>query len=117
MAMVVGIFEIARGLMVKQALNDAARKACETGTLPVTGNAAIISDANGVLSANQINSGGATITILVNGQGTDALFAKQNDRISVKVSIPVSQIAWTTKFLFLTGQTVESETVVMLRRG
>ena len=33
-AMLVGIFELGRGLMVKQALNDAARKGCERGTLP-----------------------------------------------------------------------------------
>ena len=115
--MLVGIFELGRGVMVKQMLTDAARMGCETGTLPLTASSAITSDVNGVLTANGISSGAATITILVNGTASDTLLAKQNDKISVKVAISVSQVAWTTKFLFLTSGTIESETVVMLRRG
>jgi hypothetical protein len=80
-------------------------------------NTAITNDVSDVLSENNIPTGGAAITIQVNNQAVDANTAKQNDKISVKVSIPVSQVSWTTTFLFLSSPTVESESVVMLRRG
>ena len=103
--------------MVKTALNDAARKGCETGTMPLASNTSIINDVNDILADNGISTSGATITIQVNNLSIDALTAIQNDKISVKVSIPTSQTSWTTTYLFLTNSTIESEAVVMLRRG
>src|SRR5271166_4534580 len=63
---ILGSFELTRGLWAKQTLSDAARRACRTGTQPNTNNATIIQDVNSILTANNINSATATITILVN---------------------------------------------------
>src|SRR5436190_1486749 len=64
--LILGTFEVSRGIAVKQALSDASRRACRTGAQPGTTSAKIISDVNDILADNQINSAYATITILVN---------------------------------------------------
>src|SRR5437899_2853738 len=66
--LVLGIIEAARGLMVREVLSDAARRACRTGILPGTDNTAIQNDVNDILKDNKINSTDATITIQVNGK-------------------------------------------------
>ena len=48
--------------------------------------------------------------------GADASTAVRGDQVSVKVSIPMAQVYWTPP-LFLTGTTLESETLVMIRQG
>jgi Flp pilus assembly protein TadG len=112
----VGAIEIARAIMVKQVLSDAARCACRTGSQPEASNAAIIQDVNTTLANNNINSTGATITILVNGVAVDASTATQNAQISVQVSIPYANVMWVTS-IFMGTKSVESETVVMMRNG
>jgi Flp pilus assembly protein TadG len=114
---IVGLCEVSRALAVKSVLTDAARHACRTAIRPATNNAAIIADVNKVLSDNHISTTAATVTILVNGQAVDAGTAKANDEISVKVSIPFGQTSWTASFFFIASQTVESETLAMLRQG
>jgi Flp pilus assembly protein TadG len=114
--LVLGTFELSRGLLVKQVLSDAVRKGCRTGIQPSTANAAIIADVNNILSDNNISSSGATITIKVNGVVVDASTAKQGDQISVKVSIPISQVFWAGT-VYLSGSTIDSETIVMMRQG
>jgi Flp pilus assembly protein TadG len=111
-----GTFEMSRIIQGKEILCDAARKACRTGIYPNQGNAAITQDINDILDDNHIDHTAATITILVNDQVVDAGTAKQNDKISVKVSIPIAQIAWVPS-VFLGNSTIESETVVMMRQG
>jgi Flp pilus assembly protein TadG len=114
---IVGLCEVSRAQMVKSVLTDAARHACRTGIRPAANNAAIIADVNKILSDNHINTSAATITILVNGQAVNASTAKANDEISVKVSIPFGQASWTASFFFIASDTVESETLAMLRQG
>jgi Flp pilus assembly protein TadG len=114
---IVGLCEVSRGIMVKSVLTDAARHACRTGIRPAANNDAIIADVNKVLGDNHISTTAATVTILVNGQVADASTATGNDEISVKVSIPFGQVSWTAGFFFIASQTVESETLVMLRQG
>jgi Flp pilus assembly protein TadG len=111
----IGMIEVARGLMVKETLSNAARKGCRTGILPTGTNSAITADINQVLSDNGIDSTYATITVLVNGNAVDAGTAVQHDQISVKVAIPVSKVAWITP-LFLPGSDIESDTIVMMRQ-
>jgi Flp pilus assembly protein TadG len=110
-----GMVEMARGMMVKEVLTDAARKGARTGILPYAANAAIQSDVNSVLTSNNISAADATVIIQVNDKTVDAATAVQNDKISVKVSIPVAKVAWITP-LFLPGATIESETMVMMRQ-
>src|SRR5438105_139291 len=63
--MLVGMFELSRGLQVKQILSDAARKGCSTGIKPGKTDTDIKSDVNNILTDNGIDSTKATITILV----------------------------------------------------
>jgi Flp pilus assembly protein TadG len=113
-----GMAELGQAMLVRQTLNDAARKGCRTGILPNRASSDIINDVNNILSDNNMPTTGssATVTILVNGQPLDASTAGRGDQISVKVSIPFSSVAWTMP-IFLSGNSVESETLVMLRQG
>ena len=111
-----GAFEVGRGVMVRQILTDAARKACRTGALPGEANSNITSDVNDILTDNSVPTSAATITILVNGNSVDASTAKQGDQVSVKVAVPFNKVSWTPLFFF-TNTSVESETLVMMRQG
>jgi Flp pilus assembly protein TadG len=113
--LVTGSFELARGIMVRQILTDAARKACRNGTLPNRANSDMTQDVNDVLTDNSVPTSAATITILVNGQAVDAITALQGDSISVKVAVPFNKVTWTPLFFF-SNSSVESETLVMMRQ-
>jgi Flp pilus assembly protein TadG len=112
---VMGMVEMSRAMMAKVILNDAARKACRTGILPTGSNSTITTEVTNILSDNNISGTSATVTIQVNGNTTDANTAVQNDKVSVKVSVPYTQFAW-TPCVFLGNATIESETVVMMRQ-
>ncbi len=112
----IGILEVARAVMVRQILSDAARKGCRTAVLPSGTTATATQDAKDVLTLNNISSTSATVTILVNGVSADASTAKMNDQVSVKVSIPFAAVSWTSP-IFLKNNNVESVTLVMLRQG
>src|SRR5207248_5778964 len=62
----IGMIEMARGMMVKEVLTDAARKGARTGILPYTDNTAIQNDVNNVLNSNSIPAAYATVVIQVN---------------------------------------------------
>lgn len=113
--LVMGMIETARGFMVKATLTDAARRGCRTGILPGKATSDVSVDVNKVLSDNSIKSSDATMQVLVNGKVADASTAIQNDQIAVKISIPVSKIAWITPF-FLPAASIESESMVMMRQ-
>lgn len=111
-----GTFELARAIMVRQVLTDAARKACRTGSLPGAANSNVTQDVNDILTDNSIATSAATVTILVNGQAVDASTAVNGDQLSVKVSVPFNKVAWTPLFFF-TNTSIETETLVMMRQG
>ena len=111
--LVLGMIELSRALMVKDILTDSARKSCRTGILMTGTNDAVTADAKSILTSNNISAANATVTIFVNGQSGDVSKAPPDTKISVKVSIPVSDVAWITP-LFLSGSNVESETIVMM---
>jgi Flp pilus assembly protein TadG len=113
--LLLGTFEVTRGIMVKQVLNDAARRACRTAILPTGTNSAVTADANAVLTDNKLTPSDATITIQVNDVTADLATAKQYDKIAVKISIPASKTTWTTMF-YLQANMLESETMTMMRQ-
>jgi Flp pilus assembly protein TadG len=115
-ALVVGMFQMSRVIMVKEILCDAARKGCRTGIYPNRASSDITADVNDILSNNGLDSTSATITIQVNGQSVDASTANQNDQVSVKVTFPLTKVGW-LPLLFDPSITVSSETVVMMRQG
>ena len=113
-----GIFEIARGIMVKQTLNDAARKGCRVGVMPGKTNSDITSSVNNILSDHNISAGNATISITIKPSGATDVSAAQPgvDSVGVKVSMPVSGFYWISTY-FLPKANVESESVTMLKQG
>ena len=104
--------------MIKQMLNDAARKACRTGVLPGKSNSDITAEVNNILSDNGVPTADATIVITISPSGaTNVSSAVPGvDSVKVKVSIPVSDVYWMGTY-FLPGSDVESESVVMLKQG
>lgn len=113
--LVLGMLEMARGMMVKGYLSDAARRSCRNAILPTGSNAGITTDVSKVLADHNIDAKYASVVVQVNDKTADAGTAVQYDKISIKVSVPVSQVAWLTP-LFLKGSNIESETVVMMRQ-
>lgn len=107
-----GLLELAHGMMVKETLTDAARKGCRTGILACGTSANVTSDINAVLSNNSIPTADVTITIMVNDAAADVSTATVGSKISVKVAVPIADVAWITP-LFMKGN-IESETVVMM---
>lgn len=114
MILVLGMFEIGRGIMVKEFLSDASQKGCRTGALPGKTNADITNDVADIMRDSNVT--GYTVTVLVNGVAGDVTTAQRFDQVSVKVSVPTSQVFWVSTFI-LTATSVESETVVMMRQG
>lgn len=127
----VGMFEIGRAVMVAEILEGAARKGCNTGIRPGLDYSDITSDVNGVLTANNISTQYATITVEVatctNSTsnpptwGSFATVASDNaynprrfDLVSVQVQIPAFRVLWFNAF-FLTNMNIKSSTVIMAR--
>jgi Flp pilus assembly protein TadG len=113
--LILGSFELARGIMVKQTLNDAARRGCRTGIQPSKANSDVTSDVNNILTDNSLATNSATITVQVNGVMANCNTAKQNDKVTVKVSIPTSSTYWVSTF-FLKSSSIESDSVTMLKQ-
>jgi Flp pilus assembly protein TadG len=109
-----GTLEIARGLMVTDALNDAARRACRTGIQGAVSTSTIKADAASALSDDGI-SATPTVTVLVNGNANDASTAVHGDAISVQVTVSASSVSWLSN-IFLKNYTLKSEPVVMMRQ-
>jgi Flp pilus assembly protein TadG len=107
-----GMLEMARAMMVKETLTDAARKGCRTAILANGTNSAVTADINTVLTNNSIPTADITITILVNGAVADVSTATAGSKISVKVAVPIADVAWITP-LFMPGN-IESENLVMM---
>ena len=114
MILVLGMFEIGRGIFVKEFLSDASQKGCRTGALPGKTNTDIQNDVADIMKDSNVT--GYSVTVLVNGVAGDVASAQRFDQVSVKVSVPTSQVFWMTTFI-LTASSVESETVVMMRQG
>jgi Flp pilus assembly protein TadG len=113
--LLLGMFEVARGIMVKQILNDAARKACRTGITQSKANSDITKDINDILNDNSIPPSDATINIYVNNTSADVSSASRNDKITVQVSVPIGDVYWVSTF-FLTKSTVDSDYVSMMKQ-
>src|SRR5262249_22171813 len=125
LTIMLGMFELSRAMMVKQALTAAARKGARTGILHLYGNTQIQADATNIMQDagfgttkfNPPTIGSITITVTdPNGNLlTDALDAPSGSTISVQVSIPVSSFAWVST-VFLKASTMESDAVVMMKQ-
>jgi Flp pilus assembly protein TadG len=136
--LLVGMLELGRGVMVKWALTDAARKGCRTAILPGQTDAQTRADATNILTDNFSATAVANATIVIrqasgpandqpwtsanptwstSSSGSDLVVsANRGDAISVKVSIKVADTGWIYGW-FLPASDIESEMVVMLKQG
>jgi Flp pilus assembly protein TadG len=120
-----GMFELSRGMMVKQILTGAARKGCRTGIIHQYGNSNIINDVTDVMRDNGFDNtkfnppslGSVNITVTDPDGNTlsDALDATPGSTVSVQVVIPTTSINWVTYF-YLPSNMVESDVVVMMKQ-
>jgi Flp pilus assembly protein TadG len=113
--LILGMFELARGIMVKQLLNDAARRACRIAIQPLKANSDAIADVNNTMTDNGLPAADATVVIKVNGVVANCNTAKQNDKVSVQVSIPTSDTFWISTH-WLSSSSIVSDSVTMLRQ-
>jgi Flp pilus assembly protein TadG len=122
----IGMFELSRGIMVRQILTGAARKGCRTGIVQAFGNADIVNDATNVMQDNGFTSaqfdpangvGAINITVIdPNGNTlTDAMNAPSGSKISVQVVIPTTSLNLVS-YYFLTQSMVESDFIVMMKQ-
>jgi Flp pilus assembly protein TadG len=115
--LLLGMCELGRAVQARTILSDAARKGCRTGIRAGKSNADISSDVTNILNDNSISTTGVNIIVAVNGStGVDASTANADDQISVKVQVPFGNITWGVTN-FLSGATMESETMVMMRQA
>ena len=135
-ALVMGMFELGRAAMVKDIVDNAARKGCNTGIKPGKTYNDIVNDVNDILGDNKLvasQANGLTVQVATYtpppsppwttspwGPFTtvDATtFApKQFDQISVKVRVDLSKVLWFAP-LFMAQPALDSEAVVMTRQG
>jgi Flp pilus assembly protein TadG len=91
-AIVLGIIEMGRVLMVQHLLTNAARQACRYGVLQGKSSTQISTVAVNALAAEGVN--GDAATVLVNDGSTDASQANSGDEITVKVTISAGNFSW-----------------------
>jgi Flp pilus assembly protein TadG len=115
--LVLGTFEVGRQTMVKQMLAEAARAGGRVASLPASDSASTITAVKSVLTKHGIDPTAATITVRVNGQAADAVTAKRNDSVSVEVAVPFYVVSWTKWYYFIPADSMQSETIVMMREG
>src|SRR5205814_3863555 len=89
-AILMGSIELARAVMVKGILTDAARDGARIGALPGEGNSIVshtdvTTDITNILTDNGIDSTKVTIVIKVNGVVANVNTAVSGDQISVQV--------------------------------
>lgn len=103
-ALIIGIIELGRGLMVQQLLTEAARRGARSGVIEGTSSAKIksaVTDYLGTVGVNGSNAG-----ISVNDAPVDTVEAQNMPaytEITVLVSVPVSSCTWVPAGWFLSG--------------
>jgi Flp pilus assembly protein TadG len=131
---VLGMFELSRGVLAKETLSNAARKGCRTGIQRDKGSNDIFNDVVNIMTDNGYDStkfnpappinppvgsyiGSVTITVTdPNGNTlTDALGAPAGSSISVQVAIPVSSVSWLSPY-YMQATSLESETMIMAKQ-
>jgi Flp pilus assembly protein TadG len=100
-ALVLGIIEVGRGLMVVHLLNNAARAGCRTGVIEGRSTSNISDAVTNTLSAEGITT--ETVTVQVNDATADASTAQSGDEITVNVAIPVGKVTWVPGGRYLRG--------------
>jgi len=111
-ALVLGIIEFGRAMMVLELLNNAARAGCRAGVLNGSSNTDVNSAITTALTGSGVNSPSTTID--VNGSQADVSTAQTGDTISVTVSVGADAVTWLPVPQFLGGKTLTG--IVAMRR-
>ena len=111
-ALVLGIIEFGRAMMVLELLNNAARAGCRAGVLSGSSNTDVNSAITTALTGSGVNSPSTTID--VNGSQADVSTAQTGDTISVTVSVGADAVTWLPVPQFLGGKTLTG--IVAMRR-
>jgi Flp pilus assembly protein TadG len=111
----VGAVEVARAIQVKVALSDAVRDGCRLAAEPRSDNSAVQKRVSGVLSESGIDPAEATVAVKINNVAGDVKTAKEGDRISVSVMIPLKTIGWVGPMIF-PADAKQTETLSMMRQ-
>jgi Flp pilus assembly protein TadG len=98
-AVILGIIEISRGLMVIHLLNNAAQAGCRAGIIEGQSTANIKTVVVNALSSTGISA--ESTTVEVNDGTKDASSAQVGDEITVIVSVPTSAVSWIPHASFL----------------
>ncbi len=124
-ALMLGMIELSRAVMVKQVLTGAARKGARTGILHIYGNTDIQNDVTNVMTDNGFDSTrfnpptlgyiNITVTDPSGNTLTDALDAPAGSTVTVQVGIPVSSFAWIPP-VYMGATTIESDVIVMMKQ-
>ncbi len=99
--LLIGMIEIARGMMVQNLLLSAARQGVRVGIVSGNGNTEITSAVGDVLTPAGITSDNISVT--VNDGVMDAKNATTGQDVTVKVSVPVDTVTWLPFSKYLTG--------------
>jgi Flp pilus assembly protein TadG len=96
-----GIVEIARGIMVQHQLTDAARVGCRVGVIEGRSDTDVNTAVNNTLTS--MGMSGATTTVMVNDVVTNSSNANAYDEITVRITVPASQVSWLPFLKYLSG--------------
>jgi Flp pilus assembly protein TadG len=99
--LVLGLFELGRGLMIQHLMTNAARQGCRVAVIEGKSTSDVNAAVIAVLGGEGIS--GDTVSVQVNDAAGNASTAKAGDEISVTVSIPTSTISWVPAAQFLFG--------------
>ncbi len=106
--LILGMIEYGRMVMVQQVITNASREGARQGVLDGATTAQITTLVNDYLTAGQISSASATVTVAPNPP-TDAEFG---DPVTVTVAIPFNQVSWLPSPMYLGGKTLSATTVM-----
>jgi Flp pilus assembly protein TadG len=113
--LVLGMYEVSRGIRAKVVVSDAARAGCRAAILPGSSNSSVTNVLSSILSDNGLNPSNVQVTVKVNDVVADASTAQQNDKVAVTVAYPIAQV-FLTGNLYLSRQANFTETIVMMRQ-
>jgi Flp pilus assembly protein TadG len=103
--MLMGMFEIGRGLMVTELLTAGARAGARVGMIPGKSSTDVSTAAVTYMSTVGITGDSATVyvnDVAVSGSGTDPLTnAPSGSEVTVKLTVPVNKITWMPPGIFL----------------
>jgi Flp pilus assembly protein TadG len=100
-AIVLGLIELSRALMVKHLLTNAARQGCRAGIVEGSGTSDVSNAVNAVLAAQGIS--GDSVTVTVNDGSGNMSSIMAGDEVTVKVTVPASAIMWLPGMNYVTG--------------